>query len=102
MARASIKEIRAGLGRRLSEPRDAAGLAAFRVAFGLLMFASSVRFLANGWVERFYIQPRFFFSYWGLSFIRPLATTGELASGTYVVHVVRADGRTGRTLVVRE
>jgi hypothetical protein len=36
------------------------------------MFASSLRFLANGWVERFYVQPQFFFSYWGLSFIRPL------------------------------
>ncbi len=52
-------------------PVDAASLAAFRVLFGCVMFASSVRFLANGWVERFFIEPEFHFTYAALPFLRP-------------------------------
>ncbi|WP_035564747.1 HTTM domain-containing protein [Hymenobacter sp. IS2118] len=51
---------------------SAAPLAVFRVAFGLLILASVVRFWAKGWIAELYIQPRFFFPYFGLDFIRPL------------------------------
>ncbi len=60
------------LQRRLLEPRDAASLAAFRFLFGAILCVSSVRFLWNGWVERFYVQPTFFFKYWGFEWVRVL------------------------------
>ena len=49
-----------------------APLAVFRVAFGLLILASVVRFWAKGWISELYLQPKFFFPYYGLEFIRPL------------------------------
>jgi hypothetical protein len=55
----------------LARPRDAAGLAAFRVLFGLLVAGGALRFLLNGWVERFYLEPTFFFKYWGFEWVRP-------------------------------
>ncbi len=51
---------------------EAAPLAAFRIFFGLLMFVGILRFWAKGWIAHLYIEPRFFFSYYGLEFIRPL------------------------------
>ena len=51
---------------------DAAPLAVFRMLFGGLMFVSLLRFWSNGWIEKFYIQPRFLFSYSGLEFVQPL------------------------------
>ncbi|WP_204378349.1 HTTM domain-containing protein [Hymenobacter lapidarius] len=50
----------------------AAPLAVFRIAFGVLILASVVRFWAKGWIAELYLQPRFFFPYYGLEFIRPL------------------------------
>jgi hypothetical protein len=57
---------------RLLEPRDAASLAAFRFLFGTILCVSSVRFLWNGWVERCYVRPTFFFKYWGFEWVRVL------------------------------
>jgi len=57
---------------RLLEPRDAASLAAFRVLFGTILCLSSLRFVWNGWVDRFYVQPTFFFKYWGFEWVQVL------------------------------
>jgi len=54
------------------EQTNAAPLAVFRLFFGLMMFASIVRFWANGWIETLYLEPKFHFSYYGLSFIKPI------------------------------
>jgi Vitamin K-dependent gamma-carboxylase len=62
----------AGLRRYFSALTPAAPLATFRVAFGLLVLASVVRFWAKGWIEELYLQPKFFFSYYGFEWIRPL------------------------------
>ena len=51
---------------------DAAALAAFRILFGLLVATSALRFLAFGWVDRFFVAPRFFFPYWGFGWVAPL------------------------------
>lgn len=56
---------------RLFAPVDPASLVVFRVGFGLLMLASTVRFVANGWVREHFLEPTWFFSYWGLSWVRP-------------------------------
>lgn len=53
----------------LSRPADGAGLAVFRILFGLMMCAGAVRFMANGWIDRFYGETSFFFKYWGLTWV---------------------------------
>ncbi|MBD2721988.1 HTTM domain-containing protein [Hymenobacter sp. BT189] len=52
------------------------------MAFGLLILASVVRFWAKGWIAELYLQPRFFFPYYGLEFIRPL---GPYTYGLFAV-----------------
>lgn len=51
---------------------EAAPLAVFRIFFGIMMFASILRFWANGWIEKLYIAPRFHFSFYGFEWIQPL------------------------------
>lgn len=51
---------------------EAAPLAVFRIFFGLMMLASIIRFWSYGWIDKLYIQPEFFFSYYGFEFIKPL------------------------------
>nr|WP_294939051.1 HTTM domain-containing protein [uncultured Flavobacterium sp.] len=47
-------------------------LAFFRLAFGLMMLFSIVRFLSYGWVEKMYIKPQFHFTYYGFEWVKPL------------------------------
>jgi vitamin K-dependent gamma-carboxylase len=56
--------------KRLFRPIDPASLAAFRVLFGLLMLVSAGRFFANGWIDRFFVQPSFHFKYWGFAWVQ--------------------------------
>ncbi len=63
----------------LFEPIDIASLAVFRMLFGLLMCISMVRFLAKGWVETLYLQPTFFFTYPGFSWVHPWPAWGMYA-----------------------
>jgi hypothetical protein len=56
----------------LLEPRDAASLAVFRFLFGAILCWSSIRFVSNGWVDRFFVQPTFFFKYWGFEWVEVL------------------------------
>jgi vitamin K-dependent gamma-carboxylase len=55
-----------------ARPLDIAGLVAFRALFGGLMAFASARFLWNGWVDRFFVKPSFFFHYWGMSWVKVL------------------------------
>ncbi|MEJ7647052.1 MAG: HTTM domain-containing protein [Chryseolinea sp.] len=61
---------------------SAASLAIFRIAFGLLLFGSVLRFSAKGWINELYIAPKYFFPFFGFEFVRPL---GNL---TYVLFAV--------------
>lgn len=60
----------------LFEPVDAASSEVFRIAFGLMMALSVVRFAAKGWIEQLYLQPEFFFPYWGMSWVKPPSDVG--------------------------
>jgi hypothetical protein len=51
---------------------SAAPLALFRIALGLLLFVSIVRFWSKGWIEDLYIRPSHFFSFYGFEFVTPL------------------------------
>src|SRR5262245_12677468 len=57
------------LQRWLFAPRDVAALVAFRIAFGLLVTVSAVRFLAYGWVDELFLQSSFQFHYWGFGWL---------------------------------
>ncbi|TLP77286.1 HTTM domain-containing protein [Maribacter sp. ACAM166] len=63
---------------------EAAPLAVFRILFGLMMLISIVRFWSYGWIDKLYIQPKFFFSYYGFEWIKPLGHY------TYLIFVVCA------------
>ncbi len=54
----------------LRAPVDAAGLAAFRVCFGLLALISTLRFFWYGWIETFFVAPTFHFKYWGFTWVK--------------------------------
>ena len=58
-----------GVWRRLYERVDIASLVAFRIFFGLAMCGGLLRFMVNGWVEKQYVQPSFFFKYFGFSWV---------------------------------
>ncbi len=60
----------------LFEEVSAAPLLVFRIAFGIMMFLSLVRFALNGWINTLYIQPKIFFTYYGFEWIKPLNATG--------------------------
>jgi vitamin K-dependent gamma-carboxylase len=62
----------APIAARLTEPVSSASLAAFRVAFGLVMAVEAWRYLTNGWVQRYYVEPVLTFSYPGFGWVRPL------------------------------
>ena len=61
---------------RALQPVDPASSAAFRIAFGALMLIAVGRHLAYGWVDAYYVEPRFYFAYPGLEWIAPLPASG--------------------------
>lgn len=57
--------------------------------FGLVMLISLLRFWFYGWIEKLYIAPQFFFSYYGFEFIKPL---GNYTYGIFVIAIAAAIG----------
>lgn len=53
-------------------PAHAAPLAVYRIAIGIMLFVSIVRFWGKGWIGELYIKPLHFFSFYGFEFIKPL------------------------------
>lgn len=72
MLRAKIEHVAA----RAARPIDIASLAAFRIVFGLVMCGGIVRFLATGWIETMYGEPRWFFKYPGFAWVEPWPVWG--------------------------
>jgi hypothetical protein len=62
----------------------AAPIAVFRIAMGVLLFGSVVRFWSKGWIDELYIKPKYFFTYYGFEFVTPL---GEY---TYILFAICA------------
>ena len=56
---------------RARRPVSGASLAAFRIAFGLLGLAATVRFAANGWIADLYLEPASHFTYTGFWWVEP-------------------------------
>lgn len=55
----------------LDAPRDASGLAAFRILFGALMVFSGIRFAQMGWIDELYVTPSYHFTYLGFDWVEP-------------------------------
>jgi hypothetical protein len=60
----------------LKQPVNSAPLVIFRIAFGVLMFLSILRFILKGWVYNMYILPKMYFPYYGFEWVKPLGETG--------------------------
>jgi len=56
----------------LYKKTEAAPLAVFRIFFGLMMVWSIVRFWYHGWIESLYLEPNFYFSYYGFEWVKPI------------------------------
>ena len=53
-----------------------APLVTFRIAFGMLMLFSTLRYMCLGWVDTQLVDPILHFSYFGFDWIQPLSRTG--------------------------
>ncbi|MEB0260972.1 MULTISPECIES: HTTM domain-containing protein [unclassified Mucilaginibacter] len=62
--------------KNLQRPVSIAPLATFRVLFGLMMLAGTIRFWMNGWIAQQYVTPKFHFTYMGFDWVHPLGNTG--------------------------
>jgi hypothetical protein len=60
----------------LFKPTSIIPLALFRMAFGGLMFISTLRFILQGWISDFYVLPKVHFTYLGFGWVKPLPEAG--------------------------
>ena len=63
----------------ITTPGPIAPLIVFRVLFGFIMAISILRFMLKGWVHDLYIEPSYFFTYYGFGWVQPLDATGMYA-----------------------
>lgn len=74
----SLESNRASLVSRLFEPVDIASLVLFRIAFGAIMLWEVWRYFEYDRVERYYIDPQFFFTYEWFSWLKPWPGNGMI------------------------
>ncbi len=60
----------------LSRPVSIAPLITFRILFSAVMMFGAIRFCLNGWIEKLYVEPNFFFKFYGFHWVTPLSGTG--------------------------
>lgn len=63
----------------LNKERSNAALVVFRMVFGLMMLYSTIRFISMGWVNSFYIMPKYLFPFEGFYWLKALPATGMYA-----------------------
>ena len=61
---------------QLWRPVDGAGLVWVRVTTGVVLFIEICRYLAYGWIEKYYLEPSFHFSYYGFDWVKPWPGVG--------------------------
>ncbi|HEY8516533.1 MAG TPA: HTTM domain-containing protein [Candidatus Binatia bacterium] len=61
---------------KLFSPVDASSLGAFRILFGVVMFAEVGRYFVEGRIWRYYIEPKFLFTYELAPFVKPWPGAG--------------------------
>ncbi len=65
-------EISKWKNRLFNKQVNIAPLVVFRIIFGSMMFASTLRFILKGWITDFYITPKYYFTYYGFDWVKPL------------------------------
>lgn len=60
----------------LTKQTHLAPLAIFRIVFGAIMLFSILRFIAKGWVHDLYVEPDFYFTFYGFDWVKPLGEIG--------------------------
>ena len=61
---------------RWLDKRPIAPLAVLRIAFGAILFISTLRFIGKGWVDEFYVKPIVHFPFYGFEWLQPLPAAG--------------------------
>ena len=61
---------------KLSAQTSIAPLVVFRIAFGIMMFAATLRFVGKGWIDTLFVQPSYFFTFYGFEWIKPFSANG--------------------------
>ncbi|NNE28985.1 MAG: HTTM domain-containing protein, partial [Saprospiraceae bacterium] len=56
----------------MTKPVDISSLVFFRIAFGFVMLWEVGRYLGKDWVERYFIDPDFYFTFQGFGWVSPL------------------------------
>ncbi len=64
---------------RFQKPENIAPLVMFRIIFGLMVFYSTLRFILKGWVFDLYVIPKYYFTYYGFDWVKPLNELGMYA-----------------------
>lgn len=72
----SLRMLLSQLTNKLFAPQSAASLAIFRIGFGLILVWDAWRFWNNGWIEQYYLQPQFYFKYFGFGWVHPFPGDG--------------------------
>ena len=62
---------RRGLADQLFAPIDNFSLVFFRLAFGTIMLWEVLRYFGYGWVKHHWIDPRFYFKFYGFEWLQP-------------------------------
>ena len=71
-----MTEINHWINQLLNKKINIAPLVLFRIIFGVMMFASTLRFILKGWVKEFYIDPNYYFTYYGFDWVTPFKENG--------------------------
>ena len=85
----------ANIKNRLQAPVSIAPLVVFRIIFGAMMLLATLRFMAKGWVDLLYIQPKLYFYYYGFSWVKHPLALGLPAWTVYAVYVLMAAAALG-------
>lgn len=64
------------ISRGLFAPVDIGFLVFFRVLFGAVMLWEVSRYFSHDWIDRYYIEPVFHFSYYGFDWVKPWGGDG--------------------------
>ena len=63
----------------IKQPTSITPLITFRILFGAIMLVSIIRFALRGWIYELYVEPTYFFTYYGFEWVRPPGEWGMYA-----------------------
>ena len=77
ISKATIQELLKNKSwKNLFAPTDISSLVLYRILFGLLMIYEMSRYLSSDWIYKYWLQPKFHFTYWPFDFLKPLPGNG--------------------------